>query len=122
MWLKIRHLRADPTDQVLISVVYFFLAISCYLRPEGRLFMVLKEIGVSNDFVGFIFTIGCGALFRSTPMSLWRFLICIIPLSALVSYVIWFILRFPDTSFLTAIPSMAFLASIIKNSFFQRGR
>ncbi len=123
-WVRIRQLKADPMDQILVSLVYLFTAILAYMRPEGLIFIRLSEtMEITSDGVRAIYFVSAGLIFRFSPIMLIQYLFLLLPLIALISYVVWFVLVTPSSSFVSTAPAIGFLVVIIKNSFtMQRGR
>lgn len=114
-------LRANASDQLLLSLTYFSLAAFSFLRPNGAIYTkITADSGGYITYVGMavVFIYVSGLAYRKHALPLWQYILILTPLILFVSYLIYFAIVVTAATLTTAILSFMFLLSLIKNSFF----
>jgi hypothetical protein len=120
---QILRLRAEPFDQIVVAWCYFGLGIVSILRPEGA---VLKSIYdtlsgfLSYETMEAFFFCLFGLTLHKQPLRLWYFGVLFIPLIVVTCASVYFSLKVPTASMVPVVMSLAFIAVIVKSSFFQK--
>lgn len=118
------RMRADPFDQIVTALLYGGLGFVAMLRPDGT---VLKSIYdsfhglLSYETMILTFGILFGLCLHKTGLRLWYFALLFTPLLVLICSSFYFTLKVPTASFVPVLAALAFVAMILKSSFFKAG-